>query len=82
MTSPNACSQADHFIEAAWRVLERDLRGWKGVEGWVSGRDAEMEFGVQMCARVHSCEKREQKSRKTCRSLISAVGSSEASMAC
>lgn len=74
MTSPNACSQADHFIEAAWRVLERDLCGWEGMEGWVSGRDAEMEFGVLMCTRVHSCERKDQKSRKTCHSLISAAG--------
>lgn len=78
----NACSSAEHFLEAAWRVLERDLCGWEGVEGWVSGKDAEMEFGVQMCVRVHSCERKDQKSRKTCHSLISAAGSSDASMTC
>lgn len=46
-TSPNAHFQAGHFIEAAWRVLKRGLLGCKGVAGWVSGRDAEMEVGVQ-----------------------------------
>lgn len=45
--SPNAHSQAGHFIEAVWRVLKRGLLGCKGVAGWVSGRDAEMEIGVQ-----------------------------------
>lgn len=45
--SPNAHSQAGPFIEAAWKVLERGLLGFKGVSRWVSGRDAEMEIGVQ-----------------------------------
>lgn len=50
MTSPNACSQADHFIEAAWRVLERDLCGWEGVEDWVSGRMLSLNLG-RKCVR-------------------------------
>lgn len=63
-------------------MLERDLCGWEGMEGWVSSRDAEMEFGVQICTRVHSCKRKDQKSRETCCSLITAAGNSEGSMAC
>lgn len=62
MTSLNACPQKGHSIEAAWKVLERGLFGWESVSDRVSGRDAEMEFGVKMFTRIHSCERKEQKS--------------------
>lgn len=70
-------------MEAMWEVLKRGLLECKDVASWASGRDAEMEIGVQdIYEDLLVKESRRQTFRRNAIGLISAVGSSGANVAC